>query len=138
MRPLVDAATGFAADAQGNGVAYARLLLGDAATPRVLRVPFTVKRYPALLEREVGYAAIAAVAAVLRRRGIERVRFTLDDARLVEDLREHRDVPSALTLAYVRLRCALNQFKEYDLAASSGESDLTARARSEVAMHVAA
>ena len=137
MRGFIDAATGFAADAQGNGVAYVRLMLGG--TPRVLRVPFSVKRYPALLDREVGYAALTAAGEVLRRRGIERVRFAVDDRHLVDDLREHREVPTPLTLAYVRLRCALNQFKEYDITASaSGESDLTARARSEVAMHVAA
>lgn len=137
MKGFVDAATGFAADAQGNGVAYARLTL--AGTPRVLRVTFTVKRYPALLDREVGYAALTAIGSVLHRRGIERVRFTVDDANLASDLREHREVPAPLTLAYVRLRCALNQFKEYDIAVSAaGESDLTARARSEAAMHVAA
>lgn len=137
MNGFVDAATGFAADAQGNGVAYVRLMLGS--TPRVLRVCFTVKRYPALHDREVGYAALTAIGSVLRRRGIERVRFAVDDRSLAADLREHREVPPPLALAYVRLRCALNQFKEYDIAATSaGESDLTARARSEAAMHVAA
>lgn len=136
MKGLVEAATGYAADAQGDGVAYVRLMLG---APRVLRVPFRVKRYPVLLDREVGYAALAAIASTLRRRGIEQVRLIIDDERLAADLAEHRDVPAALTLAYVRLRCALNQFKEYDVAASpGGESDLTARARSEAAMHVAA
>jgi hypothetical protein len=137
MKGFIEAATGFAADAQGNGVAYVRLQLGG--TPRVLRVPFTVKRYPALLDREVGYAALTAASAVLRHRGVDRVRFTVADEHLASDLREHRDVPAPLALAYVRLRCALNQFKEYDIAASgAGESDLTARARSEAAMHVAA
>jgi hypothetical protein len=137
MKGLIEAATGFAADANGNGIGYVRVMLGG--TPRVLRVAFTVKRFPALLDREVGYAALSAVSAVLRKRGIERVHFTVDDAQLVRDLREHREVPAALTLAYVRLRCALNQLKEYDITASpSGESDLTARARSEAAMHVAA
>ena len=137
MKGFIEAATGFAADAQGNGVAYVRLVLAGA--PRVLRFPFTVKRYPALSDREVGYAALSAAGSVLRRRGIERVRFTVDDALLARDLREHRDVPGPLTLAYVHLRCALNQFKEYDIVPSaSGESDLTQRARSEVAMHVAA
>ncbi len=137
MKGFVDAATGFAADANGNGVAYVRLML--AGTPRILRVPFRVKRYPALYDREVGYAALMAVGAVLQRHGIERVRFTVDDAHLAGDLVEHRDVPTPLTMAYVRLRCALNQFKEYDVVASAaGESDLTARARSEAAMHVAA
>lgn len=137
MKGYIEAATGFAADAQGNGVAYARLML--RGTPRLLRVPFSVKRYPALLDREVGYAALAAVAGALSRRGIERARFAVGDTQLVRDLAEHRDVPAPLMLAYVRLRCALNQFKEYDIAVSAaGESDLTARARSEVAMHVAA
>lgn len=137
MKGFIEAATGFAADVRGNGVAYARLMLGG--TPRVLRVPFTVKRYPALLDREVGYAALSALSAVLRHRGVDRVRFFVDDRHLASDLCEHRDVPAPLTLAYVRLRCALNQFKEYDIAQSgASESDLTARARSETAMHVAA
>jgi hypothetical protein len=137
MNGMVEAATGFAADAHGNGVAYVRVMVGG--TPRVLRVAFAVKRFPALLDREVGYAALSAVAAVLRKRGIDRVRFAVDDAPLARDLREHREVPAPLALAYVRLRCALNQLKEYDITASPpGESDLSARARSEAAMHVAA
>jgi hypothetical protein len=137
MKGFIQAATGFAADAQGNGVAYVRLVLGG--TPRLLRVPFTVKRYAALHDREIGYAALTAIVAVLRRRGAERVRFIVDDEHLAGDLREHRDVPSPLTLAYVRLRCALNQFKEYDIVANgAGECDLSARARGEAAMHIAA
>jgi hypothetical protein len=137
MKGLVEAATGFAADVQGNGVAYVRLIL--AGTPRVLRVPFTVKRYAGLGGREVGYAALTAIVAVLRRRGVERARFAVDDEQLVIDLREHRDVPAPLTVAYVRLRCALNQFKEYEIVAhGASECDLTMRARSEAAMHIAA
>lgn len=136
MNGFVEAAAGFAADVQGNGVAYVRLVL--SGTPKILRIPFTVARYPALLEREVGYAALAAVAAVLHRRGIERLRLTVEDERLAGDLREHRDLPAALTIAYVRLRCALNRFNAYDVALAPGDSDLTARARGEVAMHVAA
>lgn len=136
MNGLVDAAAGFAADERGNGVAYVRLTLRGAS--KILRVPFTVKRYPALLNREVGYAALAAAAAALHQRGIERVRFTIDDAQLAGDLREHREVPVALTLAYVRVRCALNQFKTYDIALAPAESDLTARARGEASMNVAA
>lgn len=133
---FIDAAVGFAADGQGNGVAYVGL--GETAAS-VLRVPFTVKRYPGLLEREVGYSALAAVSGALRRRGIECVRLSTDDARLAGDLLEHRDVPSALTIAYVRLRCALNQFRAYEIAGpAAGETALTARARSEVAMHAAA
>ena len=124
---------GFAADEAGNGVAYAR-----AGDERTLRVAFQVKRYPALLGREVGYAALCAVARALRRRGFEQVQFTVDDAALASDLLERREVPAALTLSYVRLRCALNQFREYRITPASRESDLTARARSDVALHVAA
>jgi len=137
MNGMVEAAVGFAADPQGNGVAYVRV--GDGGGSRVMRIPFTVRRFPALLGREVGYAALTAVGAAMLHRGFERVHLCVDDTRLAGDLQEHRDVPAALTLAYVRLRCALNQFREYGIAGSpQGESDLTARARSEVAMHVAA
>jgi hypothetical protein len=135
--PMVTAAVGFAADQGGDGVAYVQI--GDSAAVRTMRVPFSVKRYPALLDREVGYAALTAVSTVLRRRGVARVRLSVDDAYLAVDLCEHREVPAALTLAYVRLRCALNQFQEYHIAdADATPSDLTARARSDVAMHVAA
>lgn len=128
---------GFAADAAGNGIAYARL--GDGAAGRVLRVPFAVKRFPALSDREIGYGALGALCTALRRRGIESIRLYIDDSRLAGDLREHRDVPTALSIAYVRVRCSLNQFQSYEIAEPpAGESDLTARARSEVALHAAA
>ena len=137
MKGFVDAVTGFAADEEGSGVAYVRLQLGGSA--RVLRVPFRVRRYPALRGREVGYAALTAVGETLRGRNVQRVRFILDDAQLRSDLREHRDVPAPLTVAYVRLRCVLNGFQAYEVApAGDAASDLTARARSEIAMHVAA
>ena len=137
MKGLVNARVGYAADAKGNGVAYVRV--GPEGADHVLRVRFAVQRFPALLDREIGYAALPAVAAALRERGVSRARFFLDDAALVDDLVNHRDVPAALTLAYVRLGCALNQFQEYEIAnADSRVSDLTARARSEAAMHVAA
>ena len=137
MAPMVTVAVGFAANEQGEGIAYVQV--GDAAKARTLRVPFSVKRYPALLDREVGYAALTVVGTILRRRGLERAHLTIDDACLTRDLHERRDVPAPLTLAYVRLRCALNQFQEYEIANSpSSPSDLTARARSDVAMHVAA
>ncbi len=137
MNGKVNAAVGFAADPQGNGIAYVRV--GDGSGSRTMRIPFTVKPYPALLGREVGYGALTAAAAALLRRGFGRVQLVVDDQRLATDLQEHRDVPAPLILAYVRLRCALNQFQEYGIAGSPQcESDLTARARSEVAMHVAA
>lgn len=132
-----EVAVGFAADMQGNGVAYARLGAGSERA-RIMRVPFSVKRYPALLDREVGYAALTAVSAALRGRGVRRVRFSIEDGRLASEVREHRDVPAPLALAYVRLGCALNQFAEYEIADPPGESQLSSRARSEVAMHAAA
>lgn len=132
----MSAAIGFAAGAKGNGVAYVRL---GVTASRVLRVPFEVKRYAGLSGREVGYAALTAVGAVLRRRGICNVQLRIDDERLAGDLLEHRDVPAPLTLAYVRLRCALNQLGEYAVApAAASDADLTARARADVAMHAAA
>lgn len=136
MKGMLRAAVGFAADDQGNGVAYVRI--AGSKAERVLRVPFGVKRLGGLRGREVGYAALHAVATVLRRHVSSGVTLLLDDPGLADDLREHREVPSVLTLAYVRLRCALNQFAQYEIAEGEGESDLTARARSELAMHVAA
>ena len=133
-----DVAVGFAADEQGNGVAYVRLGAGGERA-RLMRVAFTVKRYPALLEREVGYAALTAASNALRARGVRRVRLAVDDPRLAAEVREHRDVPAPLAMAYVRLGCALNQFAEYEIAElPQGESDLRSRARAEVAVHAAA
>ncbi len=137
MKAFVKAAIGFAAGCAGNGVAYARI--GQGARAQTLRVAFQIKRYPALLEREVGYAALTSVAAALLRRGIGSVELSVSDGRLFEDLSERHELPPALTLAYVRLRCVLNQFKEYRMRpASSSDSDLAARARGEVEMHAAA
>ncbi|MGZ3497132.1 MAG: hypothetical protein ACXWNK_13420 [Vulcanimicrobiaceae bacterium] len=134
--PKVQTAVGFAADGDGSGVAYARLTSGNGH--RLVRVPFAVKRYPALFEREIGYAALTAVATYLLQRGVKTVDFAVDDANLAADLRERRDIPQALSLAYVRLGCALNQFFEYRLIDAEDGDDLTARARAEVAMHIAA
>lgn len=132
----IHAAVGYAADDAGNGVAYVRIMLQE---PRVLRVAFRVQRQPALLDREVGYAALTAVCETLRRRGFERVRFLIDDAHLRTDLRRRDNLPLPLALPYVRLGCALNQFRRYEIAAMpAGDADLAARARSEVALHVAA
>jgi hypothetical protein len=136
MKGLARAAVGFAADERGAGVAYVRITGRQAE--RVLRVPFGLKRYAGLSGREVGYAALHAAAAAIRARGIRRVAFLIEDGDLAGDLREHRDVPPALTLSYVRLLCSLNQFEQYDVIQGERETDLTARARSELALHVAA
>lgn len=133
--PMVEARVGFAADAQGLGVAY--VATQRAKGSMLLRLPFKVKRYPALQDREIAYAALTVVANALRERGVRRVSFDVADSELVADVTERRQVPPAITLPYVRLGCALNQFAEYHLTAHPGD-DLTARARAEVALHVAA
>jgi hypothetical protein len=134
----VNASVGYAADDAGNGVAYVRMSLKEGG-PRVLRVAFRVQRQPALSGREVGYAALTAVCTAVRRRGLDFVRFAADDAALIADLQKPDNVPPPLAMPSVRLGCALNQFRRYEIAAlPASDADLTARARSEAAMHVAA
>ncbi len=134
----VHASVGYAADDAGNGVAYVRMSLKEDG-PRVLRVGFRVQRQPALSGREVGYAALTAVCRAVRRRGLEFVRLAIDDDALIAELKKRDNVPSPLAMPYVRLGCALNQFRRYEIAAlPASDADLTARARSEAAMHVAA
>ena len=134
----VDASVGYAADDAGNGVAYVRMSLKEGG-PRVLRVAFRVQRQPALSGREAGYAALTAVCAAVRRRGLDLVRFAVDDTALIADLQKPDNVPPPLAMPYVRLGCALNQFRRYEIAVlPASDADLTARARSEAAMHVAA
>lgn len=133
--PMVEATVGFAADARGFGVAYVATKWTKGSL--LLRLPFKVQRYPALQDREVGYAALLVVAQALRERGIRRVAFDVADTELVADLVERRPVPPAIALPYVRLGCELNAFAGYTLAANGGD-DLAARARAEVALSFAA
>jgi hypothetical protein len=88
-------------------------------------------------EREVGYAALTAVAAMLAERKITKVHFRIGDAELVRDLSKHRDVPAPLVLPYVRLGCALNRFASFVLDAGE-DADLDGRARAEVFIDSAA
>ena len=136
MNGVLQAQMGFAADDRGNGVAYVRLR--SRRGERVLRVPFTVRRLPALLGREIGYAALAAVLPQLAARGVEALQLVLEDETLAADLRDRRDLPPALAMPYVRARCALNRLRRSDIAPAAPEGDLTARARSEAALHAAA
>ncbi len=129
------AAVGFAAAGPGPGVVYARM--HDAAA-QLLRVAFRLQRYPGLEGREVGYAALAAVAHHLRERGAGRIIFEIDDTHLVRDLNEHREVPPALVLPYVRLGCELNRFESFQVEEGTNGRDLAQRALAEVTMHVAA
>jgi hypothetical protein len=132
---MVQVQLGYAADRLGEGIAYARLT--TRAGERLVRVAFHVQRFPGLDEREVSYAALSAVAAMLCERGLARVSFVLADAQLVADCTTHRDVPPPLVLPYVRLRCALNRFAAYALHAGA-DPDLEGRARAELVLHTAA
>lgn len=135
--PLIEATVGYAADDAGIGVAYASIANPAQTAPALLRIPFRVRRYAGLAGREIGYAAVAAVAAALRDRKVRRVRFAVPDEELVHDLSERRALPHPLTLPYIRLGCAFNQFSECDVVAG-GNDDLSGRARAEVALHIAA
>ncbi|MGP6157676.1 MAG: hypothetical protein ACLPYS_09275 [Vulcanimicrobiaceae bacterium] len=141
-RQLALVTVGFAADADGAGVAYAVLHRSAESGGRgsLVRVGFTCRPLPSLRGRDVAYAALDAVAAALLERGIRRVELVLDDERLPLDLAERRSLPGALIVPYVALRCRLNRFGFVQVkAACDGVArDLTAWARAEVSLHVAA
>jgi hypothetical protein len=130
----VTAEVGFAAGSHGTGVAYADVAL--AGRRRVMRVPFSVQSRGSE-SRAVGYVALTATARALRGWKVERVRFAVDDPVLIADLGGHRDVPASLVMPYVHLRCALNQLGDFDIVEAI-ETDLTQRARAEVALNAAA
>ncbi|MGC2129908.1 MAG: hypothetical protein WA629_07425 [Candidatus Aquilonibacter sp.] len=132
---MVQVQLGYAADRLGEGVAYARLT--TRAGERLVRVAFRVTRFEGLRGREVGYAALTALALMLQERGLQRASFGLADNELVADCNEHRNVPPPLVLPYVRLRCALNRYAAYAVCAG-GDDDLEARARAELVLHSAA
>jgi hypothetical protein len=133
------ATIGFAAGEDGAGVAYARLRDGRNGD-LVLREQFRCRPVPALRGRNVAYAALAAIVRSVLESGARRVRFEIADADLVVDLAEHRAVPAPLTMPYVSLRCALNRFSEATVVVADGTvaRDLTARARAEALLEVAA
>ena len=133
--PAIDATIGYAADERGSGVAYVRAVSGDGE--QLLRVPFRLARVTAMEGRDVGYAALTAVAGALRRWGAGRSRLILEDARLVADLESYGELPAPIVLPYVRARCALNALDARAIELGP-ESDLTQRARAEVALRVAA
>jgi len=135
--PLIEATLGYAADESGTGVVYAAVQNPARSAPALLRLPFRVRRFAGLAGREVGYAAVAAVAAALRDRKVRRVRFAVPDGELVADVSERRTIPQALTLPYINLGCAINQFSECAVITTT-DDDLAGRARAEVALHIAA
>ncbi|MBV8728162.1 MAG: hypothetical protein JO233_10270 [Candidatus Eremiobacteraeota bacterium] len=137
QRKAIEATVGFGADDLGNGVAYVELRTSRAR--RVARVDFSLERIPALLGREVGYAALTAVAKRLADGGFEEASFRVADPQLVDDLDGKAEVPPPLSLGYVNLRCQLNRFRDAKIRVDDqAAEDLAARARAEVTLHIAA
>jgi hypothetical protein len=126
------------AERDGAGVAYA--VVGGGGRGSAVRVGFSCRPLPALRGRDVGYAALDAVAAELQRRGLHRVLFAVDDEQLTLDLAQRRTLPSALIMPYVALRCTLNRFADarVERAAGNVTRDLATRARAELWLNVAA
>lgn len=136
----VTATLGFAAGGTGGGIGYVELAGADDRQSALVRVVFRCRPLPALRGRDVAYAALDAAAAQLLRRGLRNVELRLDDEALALDVAEHRPVPAALTIPYVRLRCVLNRFACCRVRAVHDRTtrDLGARARAEVSLDVAA
>lgn len=135
---LMDVVVGFAADRSGVGVAYAAIQRNGRE--HVLRAAFGVRPTAALEGREVGYAAMKAVADAVRTHYAGPVRFVVADDSLVTDVCERRPLPNALTMPYVALRCAINRFENagFVRGRSAQIDDLTARANAEASLHIAA
>ncbi|MGB8151875.1 MAG: hypothetical protein WCE97_11855 [Candidatus Cybelea sp.] len=132
---VLEVEVGYAAGPAGGGVAYAAL--NGAEGREVVRLPFRIVRRRLLVERAVAYAALVTVARSLSKRGVTRAHFVMPDPRFVEEVTGRCDVPEALVLPYVRLRCALNAF--HDVEIGTGATDeLMQRAGAEVALNVAA
>jgi hypothetical protein len=137
-RAAADVAVGYAAGDRGNGVAYAAVNNGSATV--VVRLPFTAPPLPGLDGLECGYAALAAVGAMLKARGFGRVRVRVGDARIVGDLSGAGSPPKPLAMAYVKIRCALHSLGAVRLEVADAVEvrDLTARAQAEIGLSVAA
>lgn len=138
--PISHVIVGFAAGRRGDGVVYASIPEADDGEGSLIRVDFRCRPLPALGGRDVAYAAVEALAAELLRRGHRAMTLHVDDPMLATDLADRRAVPGALTLPYVRLRCTLNRFREATVIAAADRTtrDLTARARAEATLTVAA
>ena len=134
------ATLGFAARADGAGVAYVRIASRPGCGPELLRVPFVCEPLPALQHRDVAYAAVTQVAVELLRRGERIAFFETADERLVLDLQERRALPQTLAMPYVAVRCHLNRLhaSEVVLCRDGSCRDLEARARADVSLDAAA
>jgi hypothetical protein len=129
---------GFAVSERGDGIAYARIRARGSQS--VERLTFRVDPSQGLAERTGAYGALRAAASLLHRRGAKAVTFLVEDPAIVADLEERRPLPQVLTLPYVALRCSLNRFGSATVvpAAPDDVVELSARARAEVALAVAA
>jgi hypothetical protein len=132
---VLEVEVGYAAGPAGTGVAYAAF--NGIEGREVVRLPFRIVRRCLLPERAVAYAALVTVARSLCKRGVTRAHFVMPDHRFVEEVTTRRDVPEALVLPYVRLRCALNAFHDVEVGAGATD-ELMQRAGAEVALNVAA
>lgn len=130
-KTTINAELGYAADDRGRGIVYAQLgILGKA---HLMRIAFRLRS--SYGEREVAYAALTAIARTLHRRGIGMVRFVIEDEQLISEVTvAATELPAAMVLPYVRLKCALNQFASWALV-SAPQADLTQRARAEIALN---
>jgi hypothetical protein len=131
---------GFAFGDREEGVAYARVL-GSREPEHVQRITVPFRPQPALLGRDGAYAVLLAVAAELRKQGVrDTVQFEIADEALVRDLADRRPVPAPLAMPYVLLGCALNRFKSASVRLGDAPAcrDLTARARADISINVAA
>jgi hypothetical protein len=131
----VEVAVGYAADPTGMGVAYAGVTGRHGR--QVIRLPFRIARRTLLVERAVAYAALVTVARALCKRGIRRTRFILPESGFVEEVTTRSALPEQLALPYVRLRCALNAFDDYEIRGGATD-ELSQRARAEIALNLAA
>ncbi len=131
----LEVAVGYAAGPAGSGVAYAAL--SGAEGREVVRLPFRIVRRCALVKRAVAYAALVTVARALCKRGVTRAHFVMPDPQFVEEVTTRCDLPEALVLPYVRLRCALNAFHDVEIRIGTTD-ELMQRAAAEVALNVAA
>jgi len=133
------ATIGFAFGESDEGVAYVRLW-GSLEAEYVQRIPVSLRVRPALLGRDGAYAALLAVATALRKQGLRALDFEVADEALVRDLTDHRPVPEALGVPYVLLGCELNRFKAASVRLGDAATcrDLSARARADISIHVAA
>jgi len=134
----VHATIAFATGPGGYGIAYARVRRKNRS--EILRAPFVCRGSADSDGRDAAYVATIAVLDRLAASGERGLALAIDDPRLVADLAERRTLPGALTLPYVRLRCALNRMHVSDVrpADPAAAADLAARARAESAFPTAA